>query len=134
MRVTINDIKKHFKNLGYKISLKLHHKSLLIQYKDGPDPHRLNNLATYFFGYNTRVINEGCCIVILKKFIEIGHKEVKGICNRCGCQEHDACYDEQTGSCWWVEEDLCSACATPAEKEQAIEAMKEVNNNSKLLS
>src|SRR4029078_1834953 len=92
MRVTINDIKKHFKNLGYKISLKLHHKSLLIQYKDGPDPHRLNNLATYFFGYNTRVINEGCCIVILKKFIEIGHKEVKGICNRCGCQEHDACY------------------------------------------
>ncbi len=28
-------------------------------------------------------------------------------CRSCGCTEHNAC----PGGCWWVEEDLCSACA-----------------------
>lgn len=28
-------------------------------------------------------------------------------CRKCGCWEMEAC----EGGCWWVEEDLCSACA-----------------------
>jgi hypothetical protein len=30
------------------------------------------------------------------------------ICRRCGCTDNSAC----EGGCWWVEEDLCSACDT----------------------
>ena len=30
-----------------------------------------------------------------------------GVCRVCGCTEYNAC----EGGCWWVEEDLCSACA-----------------------
>ncbi|MHA6685354.1 hypothetical protein [Mesorhizobium sp. A556] len=32
-------------------------------------------------------------------------------CKKCGCYENDACYGDETGPCWWVEKDLCSACA-----------------------
>lgn len=32
------------------------------------------------------------------------------ICRRCGCSELDACVGK-AGACWWVEADLCSACA-----------------------
>ncbi len=33
-------------------------------------------------------------------------------CRACGCHDFDACVDENTGMvCWWIEEDLCSACA-----------------------
>lgn len=32
-------------------------------------------------------------------------------CRVCGCWEYDACWDEDEGACWWVEADLCSACA-----------------------
>lgn len=31
-------------------------------------------------------------------------------CRECGCDEFHAC----PGGCWWVEPDLCSACADPA--------------------
>lgn len=32
-------------------------------------------------------------------------------CRKCGCSEHDACWDEKHGApCHWVEDDLCSAC------------------------
>lgn len=31
-------------------------------------------------------------------------------CRVCGCTDGDACDDEDTGSCWWVEHDLCSSC------------------------
>lgn len=30
-------------------------------------------------------------------------------CRRCGCTDDQAC----PGGCWWVSEDLCSACAYP---------------------
>ena len=30
-----------------------------------------------------------------------------GTCRVCGCTDYQAC----PGSCWWVEPDLCSACA-----------------------
>lgn len=29
------------------------------------------------------------------------------ICRECGCTNFSAC----PGGCWWVEDDLCSACA-----------------------
>ena len=32
-------------------------------------------------------------------------------CRVCGCWELDACWDDEAGPCWWVEEDLCSHCA-----------------------
>lgn len=32
-------------------------------------------------------------------------------CRVCGCTEHNACRMEDDGPCWWVEDDLCSACA-----------------------
>ncbi len=36
-------------------------------------------------------------------------------CRVCGCQQLAACVDARTGlTCYWVEPDLCSACATPA--------------------
>lgn len=31
-------------------------------------------------------------------------------CRSCGCSEHLACPE----GCWWVEHDLCSACAADA--------------------
>ncbi len=33
-----------------------------------------------------------------------------GICRTCGCTDTHAC----AGGCWWVEADLCSACAPQA--------------------
>lgn len=34
-------------------------------------------------------------------------------CRVCGCTDLDACEDDTTliGTCFWVEPDLCSACA-----------------------
>ena len=31
-------------------------------------------------------------------------------CRVCGCWFWDACWDDEKGACWWVEEDLCSHC------------------------
>ena len=28
----------------------------------------------------------------------------------CGCWNYNACWYEDLGGCWWVEEDLCSHC------------------------
>lgn len=33
-----------------------------------------------------------------------------GVCRECGCTDDRAC----PGGCWWVEPDLCSACAGAA--------------------
>lgn len=30
-------------------------------------------------------------------------------CRICGCTENNACITDR-GPCWWVEDDLCSAC------------------------
>lgn len=30
-------------------------------------------------------------------------------CRVCGCTQYNACVSEY-GACWWVEDDLCSAC------------------------
>ena len=39
-------------------------------------------------------------------------EEMRGspYCRVCGCSEFDPCFDENNEPCYWVEEDLCSAC------------------------
>lgn len=32
-------------------------------------------------------------------------------CRICGCHDERACLLPLGGVCWWVEDDLCSACA-----------------------
>jgi hypothetical protein len=36
-------------------------------------------------------------------------------CRVCGCTEDNACVTDD-GPCFWVEEDLCSACASKSEE------------------
>jgi hypothetical protein len=36
-------------------------------------------------------------------------------CRVCGCSELDACVDEAGGTCYWIEQDLCSACTSMPE-------------------
>jgi len=31
-------------------------------------------------------------------------------CRVCGCTENNACVSPYSGACYWVEDDLCSAC------------------------
>lgn len=39
-------------------------------------------------------------------------------CRVCGCDDEHAC----PGGCWWVEDDLCSACQPAPEVEAKEEA------------
>ena len=40
-------------------------------------------------------------------------------CRICGCTNFNACVEVGTGlPCYWIQEDLCSACASPAEREK----------------
>jgi hypothetical protein len=41
-------------------------------------------------------------------------KPAQRACRVCGCTDDRAC----PGGCWWVEPDLCSACAIPQEAEE----------------
>ena len=49
----------------------------------------------------------------LRKVVEMFEDEIS--CRACGCTDDDCyCCVVKTGTpCWWVEEDLCSACAGP---------------------
>ena len=49
------------------------------------------------------------------------------VCRKCGCMDNTPCFDKVTGTCWWVEEDLCSACATPAQIQNALNQMKKLS-------
>lgn len=54
----------------------------------------------------------------LKKHVELlkritpGFLTIDGKCRGCGCTQNNACMTED-GPCYWVETDLCSACAPP---------------------
>lgn len=37
-------------------------------------------------------------------------EETIAVCRVCGCTEDDAC-ETPNGTCFWLESDLCSACA-----------------------
>lgn len=41
-------------------------------------------------------------------FYSITYETPLGLCRQCGCTEYSAC----PGSCYWVEQDLCSACSS----------------------
>lgn len=47
-------------------------------------------------------------------------------CRECGCWHFDACWDERTGPCGWVEKDLCSHCAR---KVPLVDQMKAIPEN-----
>lgn len=38
-----------------------------------------------------------------------------GVCKICGCTDNDPCFNEDYGTCWWVDgsHELCSHCAKP---------------------
>jgi hypothetical protein len=36
-----------------------------------------------------------------------------GICKFCGCTDNNACVTEE-GPCYWVKDDVCSACVEVA--------------------
>lgn len=39
-------------------------------------------------------------------------------CRECGCNDYDACWDEDTNlPCHWEESDLCSVCAKTVQGE-----------------
>ena len=44
-------------------------------------------------------------------------------CAVCGCTDLRGCVDPATGiACWWVDPNLCSACAAPRPSEPVLEA------------
>ena len=55
--------------------------------------------------------------VQLDTFSAEGHG-VTGVCKLCGCTEYNACTHQPTptGTCYWVTEDMCSACVSDVEK------------------
>ena len=49
-------------------------------------------------------------------------------CTQCGCTNDNACHDPSTGTCFWVKEDLCSMCAAPEERQEALSEIEEFWN------
>ncbi|HVW97533.1 MAG TPA: hypothetical protein VHA56_16285 [Mucilaginibacter sp.] len=119
-----NEIERFFEALGLRIKLwrvntRWHgYKAYELQVLPGNTifPERVEKLIEYYFSVS-QMKQEDRFIVTVEHFSRDGH-DVTGICRRCGCTQSDACYDELTGSCWWVQEDLCSACATKEELQQ----------------
>src|ERR1043166_4106994 len=73
----------------------------------------LRILNKYFSEENVTLVDymEGIYTVDLLKFKPEGYPDEEAICIRCACSQNDACHDEDTGyGCYWVREDLCSAC------------------------
>lgn len=48
--------------------------------------------------------------------VELTEKQEEAACRICGCTWNNACVTEE-GSCWWVEENLCSACVADSNDE-----------------
>jgi hypothetical protein len=55
------------------------------------------------------------------------------ICLGCGCTEDDCsvCIEETGQPCYWVEENLCSACALGKENIQSLDALKTFKHSLK---
>lgn len=36
----------------------------------------------------------------------------RGVCKICGCTDRNACYTDEHGACWWMDEQhtICSHC------------------------
>jgi hypothetical protein len=132
-----NEITRFFAKLGWSLKIHKPKKSrylntrYIIEYL-GTDPDQGDRLApflTYYFKDVKEFGFQDNVTAFIKDFNPEGHG-ITGICKRCGCSQNDACYDTDTGSCYWVKEDLCSACATPAEKAVAMEEMRKLDGSN----
>ena len=47
-------------------------------------------------------------------------------CRSCGCSEFNACQGGPFGSCWWIEDDLCSFCVVALDREVVRELAAEI--------
>ena len=129
-----NEITRFFANLGLNIKITkpkitakknplARHTVKYLPGQLGED--RLIPLITYYFqdvreaGWNVSVL--------LSTFNKEGHMDF-GICKLCGCMENNACSDPDTGTCFWVADDLCSACATAEQKAAALEKMTKLSS------
>ncbi|RVU01106.1 hypothetical protein EOD41_10860 [Mucilaginibacter limnophilus] len=118
--MTADEIKNFFSGIDLKVSVtemagdsNLH----TIEYQEGRMPaHRLPALLEHYFG-TVEPIEFGACVVFLDDFQSEGYGYT-GVCERCGCSQHDVCIDEHSDPCYWVDGNLCSACATNHELQQ----------------
>lgn len=61
--------------------------------------------------------------VIIDPKDELRHTAVEQACRICGCTWNNACITDE-GSCYWVESDLCSACARKIEMGSARQELR----------
>ena len=47
-------------------------------------------------------------------------------CRSCGCSEFNACQGGPFGSCWWIEDDLCSFCVVGLDRAVVRELAAEI--------
>jgi len=48
----------------------------------------------------------------------------EGVCRVCGCSDLHACVNDAGDACFWIEEDLCSNCASPEAQDCAKRAFE----------
>lgn len=63
--------------------------------------------------------------IIAKRIKLITTKDSSRRCRVCGCTHFNPCIDEE-GPCYWIEEDLCSSCATEEQLNMALIQRKEI--------
>ena len=45
-------------------------------------------------------------------------------CRECGCTNDKGCKDPATGTCFWVEKDLCSMCCSEDKRRSVLGYMR----------
>ena len=70
--------------------------------------------AVFLLGAAKTATNEAFEWVVARALINKALQPERA-CRRCGCTQGHACVTFE-GTCGWAEEDLCTACLTPAEK------------------
>jgi hypothetical protein len=86
---------------------------------------RTDRLLHYYF-VDVWPLDYGQWSVDIDEFKSDGYGDT-GTCKRCGCSNFDACVDPDTGhACYWVKEDVCSACATTSEVTTMEDEFKEM--------
>lgn len=136
MSSTSQTARQYFAGIGLRVTIKKvsipmmrtmryvrqgHHVIEFIEGRIAAD--RLEPLMTYYFG-DAYPVEFGKVGVDIEQFNPEGHGDT-GTCKLCGCTHEDACHDPDTITCYWVYEDLCSACATTEQKEAAMLQWKE---------
>lgn len=121
-----NEIVRFFEGLGLRIKLskvpgkvRWGRQAYMLDLLPGSkiEPHRQEGLLGFYFE-NYDVRSDTQYQVILEKFDRDGHGDSE-VCKLCGCWEMDACLDSNGVGCFWVEDNLCSECATPEQVEKA---------------